>query len=124
VRKGRRAEFQAFGWDPEDVPDPQDVATFERSKLDWTQASGPLLEWHRSLLALRRSEPALRDGTFASVVADDLARTIVVSRGPVAVAANLAPEPRPVDVAGEVLLASAPFGGGVLAPESAVVLRR
>jgi maltooligosyltrehalose trehalohydrolase len=124
VRKGRRAEFQAFGWDPEDVPDPQDVATFERSKLDWTQASGPLLEWHRSLLALRRSEPALRDGTFASVVADDLARTIVVSRGPVVVAANLAPEPRPVDVTGEVLLASAPFDGGVLAPESAVVLRR
>ena len=27
-REGRRREFAAFGWEPEDVPDPQDPATF------------------------------------------------------------------------------------------------
>ena len=26
-----------MGWDPAVVPDPQDPATFERSKLDWSE---------------------------------------------------------------------------------------
>jgi maltooligosyltrehalose trehalohydrolase len=33
VREGRRREFSAFGWNPEDISDPQAVETFERSKL-------------------------------------------------------------------------------------------
>jgi maltooligosyltrehalose trehalohydrolase len=33
TREGRKTEFASFGWT--DVPDPQDEATFERSKLDW-----------------------------------------------------------------------------------------
>src|SRR3954463_5766584 len=33
VRSGRRAEFAEHGWAVEDVPDPQDPATFERSRL-------------------------------------------------------------------------------------------
>jgi maltooligosyltrehalose trehalohydrolase len=33
VRKGRRDEFAAFGWQ-DDVPDPQDERTFARSRLD------------------------------------------------------------------------------------------
>ena len=40
VSEGRRREFAAFGWDPQAVPDPQDPATFERSKLDWTEEIG------------------------------------------------------------------------------------
>jgi maltooligosyltrehalose trehalohydrolase len=37
VSEGRRHEFAAFGWDPARVPDPQDPATFERSRLDWAE---------------------------------------------------------------------------------------
>lgn len=37
VSEGRRREFAAFGWKPEDVPDPQDAETFRRSKLDWAE---------------------------------------------------------------------------------------
>ena len=37
VAEGRKAEFAAHGWDAADVPDPQDEATFLRSKLDWEQ---------------------------------------------------------------------------------------
>ena len=37
VTDGRRREFAAFGWEPDDVPDPQDRATFDRSKLDWAE---------------------------------------------------------------------------------------
>ena len=90
VRKGRRAEFAAFGWNPEDVPDPQDPATFHRSKLDWSQATGDLLEWHRSLIALRRAEPALRDGSFADVTVDG--NVLTVRRGGITVVADLAAE--------------------------------
>ena len=31
------AEFAAFGWNPEEIPDPQAVETFERSKLNWSE---------------------------------------------------------------------------------------
>ena len=65
VRQGRRKEFEAFGWG-DDVPDPGDVATFERSKLDRARQREPrhaaLLALHRELLALRKSERVLRPG--------------------------------------------------------------
>ncbi len=65
VSDGRRREFAAFGWDPDDVPDPQDPATFERSKLDWSELGrephAELLAWHKALIARRRAR-AGRDG--------------------------------------------------------------
>ena len=36
--EGRKAEFAEHGWDSKDIPDPQDPATFERSKLDWSSS--------------------------------------------------------------------------------------
>ena len=36
---GRITEFELMGWDPDEVPDPQDVATFRRSRLDWDEAA-------------------------------------------------------------------------------------
>ena len=60
VRKGRRAEFAAFGWDEDTIPDPQQKATFQRSKLDWKECDSPphraMLEWYRALIALRKRE--------------------------------------------------------------------
>jgi maltooligosyltrehalose trehalohydrolase len=35
--EGRIGEFARMGWDPDLVPDPQDPATFLRSKLDWAE---------------------------------------------------------------------------------------
>ncbi len=57
VSEGRRREFRDFNW--EDVPDPQDSATFGRSKLRWPVSSGQsegrdMLEWYRELIALRK----------------------------------------------------------------------
>ena len=58
VSEGRRREFADFGWRPEDVPDPQDPATFEVSRLDWSELDraphAEVLAWHRELLRLRR----------------------------------------------------------------------
>jgi maltooligosyltrehalose trehalohydrolase len=52
TREGRRKEFEAFAWGA-DVPDPQDVETFLRSKLD-PREPDPL---YRELLALRHALP-------------------------------------------------------------------
>jgi maltooligosyltrehalose trehalohydrolase len=116
VREGRRREFAGHGWAAEDVPDPQDPATVAASTLDWTELEksphAEALAWHRSLLALRRSEPWLADPRLdlVSVDADPAARWVVVHRGPLRVVCNLAADPQVVPVAGDVtdvLLASA-----------------
>ena len=62
VTQGRRKEFAAFGWIGE-VPDPQDPATFARSKLKWDlQTQEPhrwLWDYSQTLLRLRRQHPVL-----------------------------------------------------------------
>jgi len=58
VRAGRRAEFAGFHDGQPPPPDPQDEATFLRSKLIWGKRStgrhGLLLAWHRELIRLRK----------------------------------------------------------------------
>ncbi|MGW4664616.1 malto-oligosyltrehalose trehalohydrolase [Streptosporangium sandarakinum] len=116
VSEGRRREFAAFGWEPDQVPDPQDPATFERSRLDWSErdkeVQGRLLDWHRELIALRRRVPALTDGRLDRVRADCDEDTglLVVERGPVLVAVNLGAETLTVPSRGRghVLAASDP----------------
>jgi maltooligosyltrehalose trehalohydrolase len=54
VSEGRRHEFADFDWT--DVPDPQDRATFERSRLHWELATddNDMLRWYRALIDLRK----------------------------------------------------------------------
>jgi malto-oligosyltrehalose trehalohydrolase len=117
VARGRREEFAAHGWAATDVPDPQDPATFARSKLDWSQpCEGPhaaILAWYRELIALRRSRPELTDPRLDRVRADydDQDRWIVVHRGRLRIAANLSRSPQhlPLGARGTgVLAASSP----------------
>ncbi|MCW2665682.1 MAG: maltooligosyl trehalose hydrolase, partial [Frankiales bacterium] len=117
VRKGRRAEFASHGWNTEDVPDPQSPATFQASKLDWSELDDPrsqdLLAWTRALVELRRATPELSDGRrdHVRVTYDEQARWLVVQRGDVAVACNLSPARQAVPLPAapvRVLLASAP----------------
>ncbi|MGH9655043.1 MAG: malto-oligosyltrehalose trehalohydrolase [Bryobacteraceae bacterium] len=106
VSEGRRREFAAFGWDPAEIPDPQDPATFEASKLNWQElAEGPhaaLLDWYKRLIALRRSTPALTDGRLDRVEAacDENAQWFVLSRSNVQIACNLAADRQPVPISG------------------------
>jgi maltooligosyltrehalose trehalohydrolase len=64
VSQGRRDEFASFAWHDE-VPDPQDESTFERSRLNHDlRQSGKHKEMHhlyRELLRCRRELPALAD---------------------------------------------------------------
>jgi maltooligosyltrehalose trehalohydrolase len=58
TREGRRQEFARFAaFSGEDVPDPQAEETFERSKLDRSNADEELRAFYRELLALRRELP-------------------------------------------------------------------
>ncbi|HJU67993.1 MAG TPA: malto-oligosyltrehalose trehalohydrolase [Gemmatimonadaceae bacterium] len=74
VREGRKKEFEHFGWG-DDVPDPQAVETFARSRLDRSRLEieehAGLHTLYRDLLRLRRNAPALRPGSIEPRVAHD-----------------------------------------------------
>jgi maltooligosyltrehalose trehalohydrolase len=61
VRRGRIEEFARFGW--ADIPDPQAVESYERSRPDWsarlTGDHARFLSLYRRLIELRRSSLAL-----------------------------------------------------------------
>ena len=136
VSEGRRREFGSFGWKPEDVPDPQDPATFDRSKLKWDEVDRDphraMLQWHRDLIALRKRMPALTDGRLENVdvTFDEQQQWLVMRRGDVTLAANFARErrtaPLPTCTPSNVLLASKPArasGDSLhLEPESVAIL--
>jgi maltooligosyltrehalose trehalohydrolase len=134
VRDGRRREFASHGWAESDVPDPQDPATYERSKLDWSELTKPghaeILDLYKRLIALRRNRAELTDPRLDQVEVWHGDQYVAMRRGHVTVAANLAPVPQVVslrEVPSKVLLATEP---GVvlqrdrveLPPESAVVV--
>jgi maltooligosyltrehalose trehalohydrolase len=134
ITRGRRREFAAHGWAEQDVPDPQDPATRDRSCLDWSEPAGPghreLLEWYRALIALRRAEPALTDPWLDAVTATAGARTLRLARGPFRTVVNFSDAPArvPLDVACEVVLsrpacALLPGPAVRLAARGAAVLR-
>ena len=132
VRRGRRAEFASHGWDENDVPDPQDPATYEASKLDWAQLTqephARLLSWYRRLIRLRRERPDLRDPRLDRLWAGhDEQGMFVLRRGEHQVLANLTEEPARTEAVGRVLLSWEPdvetTAGVVEVPaQSAVIL--
>jgi maltooligosyltrehalose trehalohydrolase len=80
VSEGRRHEFKDF--DFRDVPDPQEPATFERSRLNWSLAAGEnvMLHWYATLIELRKKyvtggprtcRAELRDGVLEMHVPAD-----------------------------------------------------
>lgn len=130
--EGRKAEFAAHGWDADEIPDPQDLETFSRSKLKWDELdSGDharLLELYRALIALRHDEPDLADPWLdhMGVDYDEEQRWIALHRGVFTIVCNLGEGAVTVPVAGEVVLASAEpsVGDGVELPgQSFTILR-
>ena len=98
VKEGRRGEFAAFGWDPADIPDPEAVETFQRSKLNWEEVHEgeheEMLEWYWKLIQLRRGSAWLNDGTpgRTKVSFDEKKKWLVMERGMVTVMCNLGTE--------------------------------
>ncbi len=134
VRTGRRAEFADHGWATEDVPDPMDPATVTRSRLRWSELDDPahqqLLGVYRKLIAARRTYPELSDPRLPllKIEFDEELRWLIVHRGSLRLAANLAGEHRTLPVGPvDVVLAngSTEFTADAvtLAPESFALLR-
>ncbi len=126
TRDGRRREFGSFAaFAGEEVPDPQAVETFERSKL--TRRGDPALrELYGALLRARRELP--RDE--ARTEHDEDARWLRVTRGDAELVCNFDHEREQVVPAegGRVVLAThdgvAPAEGGVRLPPLAGALVR
>jgi maltooligosyltrehalose trehalohydrolase len=84
TRVGRREEFAEFVQFAEDIPDPQDRETFERSKL--TRERDPELErLYRELLGVRSELPL---GNVNRIEFDERARWLRFGRGPFEVVCN------------------------------------
>ncbi|HVW18899.1 MAG TPA: DUF3459 domain-containing protein, partial [Solirubrobacteraceae bacterium] len=106
TREGRRREFAAFAaFAGEDVPDPQDPATFERSKLTRVEAPG-VRDLYARLLALRAR---LKGAPVRAIEFDEAQRWLRVARDGAELACNFDHErPRAVAVEGaELALATA-----------------
>jgi maltooligosyltrehalose trehalohydrolase len=131
--EGRLAEFERMGWDPVVVPDPQDPATFERSRLDWSEPSAGrharLLELYRTIARVRRERPELTDPRFdqVSCTVDEDARLFRMRRGALELVVNFADRPAVVALgdATEILVATASgaeVGGSLRLPAHTGVL--
>jgi maltooligosyltrehalose trehalohydrolase len=135
ISEGRKKEFVAFGWAPDQIPDPQEEQTFLQSKLNWAelteQPHGSLLQWHKDLIGLRRNLSGLTDGDLNAVNVrfDEETQWLVLERGSLRIACNLGQAPANVEVGegAQLLLASddsiALSGANVkLGPDSVAVV--
>ncbi|MCC6145399.1 MAG: malto-oligosyltrehalose trehalohydrolase [Candidatus Hydrogenedentes bacterium] len=95
VRRGRRSEYPAY-LSAQDFPDPQDMETFQRSRLDWAERAygihERMLDWHRQLVQLRRRHPVLTSGRLEDIELRHNAESqwMTIDRGPLTVAFSLA----------------------------------
>ncbi|WP_428329375.1 malto-oligosyltrehalose trehalohydrolase [Mucilaginibacter sp.] len=81
VRKGRKEEFASFH-NKGEAPDPQAKETFERSKLQWDKINNVMLNYYKTLIALRKSLPALSNLNRAnlSVSCNQEQQTLILQR--------------------------------------------
>ncbi|HEY3706665.1 MAG TPA: malto-oligosyltrehalose trehalohydrolase [Terracidiphilus sp.] len=136
VSEGRKREFEAFGWDPSEVPDPEAKETFERSKLNWQEVTegehAEMLAWYRELIRVRKATPALNDAEpgHTRVTVGEEGRWLEMQRGNIRVQCNLGTQahrfPAP---AGSVILLSSGAGlevkdeGVLVEPDGVVIIQ-
>jgi maltooligosyltrehalose trehalohydrolase len=114
VCEGRKLEFSAFGWNADEIPDPENPETFLRSKLDWSeptkQPHAEMLNWYGQLIRLRRNIPDLNNGEprHLRVFYDEYDLWLRVERGTITVICNLGKENRrfPISKRGRILVSS------------------
>src|SRR5947209_9514011 len=110
TREGRRREFASFAGFDREVPDPQDPATFGRSKLSWG-IDESLRSFYAELIRLRNELPP---GDADAIDYDE--RSLRVRRGPYELIANFSSEPLAVACDTVVLATFSAAGGPVEVP--------
>jgi len=114
VSEGRKKEFAAFGWNPDDIPDPQDERTFLRSKLNWEEQTNAqhaeMLDWYRQLIVLRKNHPELTDGALKEMKVEysEEEKWLAMRRGNLEIVVNLRNQPlqRQIPPTSKLLLSS------------------
>ncbi|MFC6645224.1 malto-oligosyltrehalose trehalohydrolase [Granulicella cerasi] len=98
VAEGRKNEFADFGYGG-DVPNPEDMSTFNDSKLRWQEIGegkhAEMLAWTKSLIALRRSSVCLNDGNMhrLRVSSDDVNLWLMMQRDEFRIMVNMGNAP-------------------------------
>jgi maltooligosyltrehalose trehalohydrolase len=137
VSEGRNKEFQAFGWKPESIPDPEKRETYLRSKLTWKEINegqhARMQAWYRELISLRRSSPSLNDGEpgNAHVIYDEADRWLRLERGEIHVLCNLGQHDHQfLPTAGSTLVLASRTGIGIhgsavsVPPDTVAIVKR
>jgi maltooligosyltrehalose trehalohydrolase len=103
TREGRRSEFASFAsFGKEEVPDPQDPATFERSKLTRTPDE-ELASLYAELLDVRRELP---HGDADAIEFDEDTRWLRVRRGAFELVCSFSSRPVTLPAGGHIRLAT------------------
>jgi maltooligosyltrehalose trehalohydrolase len=95
VAAGRKREFAAFGWEEDEVPNPEDLETFRRSQLNWSEIDDgvhkEMLVWTQLLIRIRRRSVSLNDGDrgHLKVAFSEEKRWLRMDRNEVSIFANL-----------------------------------
>jgi maltooligosyltrehalose trehalohydrolase len=100
TREGRRQEFASFAQFGGEIPDPQDIATFERSKLTRQQDS-TLARLYAELLRARRYLPR---GDLEAIEFDEPARWLRARQGAFELVCNFAQRPASVPCEGSAVV--------------------
>ena len=108
TRTGRRAEFASFAEFGGEIPDPEDPATFQRSKLTRGRDPG-LARLYRELIAARRRLPA---GNVSEVEYDEAARWLIARRGPYEIVCNFGHGEARIPSEGSAIELATRSGGG------------
>ncbi len=106
VSEGRVREFAGFGWDADEIPDPQAAETVEASRLRWDELNEAehirMLAWYQALTALRRDLTWSQRTAWPQV--EDINGVLTVTYEDIVVATNLSGQERPAPALTTVLL--------------------
>ena len=128
VSEGRVREFAGFGWDADEIPDPQAAATVEASRLCWSELDeaehARVLAWYQALTTLRRNLDWSQRTAWPQV--DEIDDVLMVTYDDIVVAANLSGQERPAPALSTVLLSWDPFDAAApsLSPGQTLIARR
>ncbi len=98
VAEGRKKEFASFGFEGDDIPNPEDLSTFTSSKLNWEESGqgehADMLEWVKTLIHIRRNSQCLNDGDrgHLKVTFSEEHRWLRIDRRRTSIFANLGDE--------------------------------
>ena len=128
VSEGRVREFAGFGWDADEIPDPQEPGTVEASRLRWEELDeaehARMLTWYQELIALRRKLAWSQRTAWPQV--DETDDVLTVTYEDIVVATNLSDQDRPAPAATTVLLSwnSVDAVPPILCPGQTLIARR